>query len=113
MCVCVVVGGAMPQELIGLQFYNQRKSGEGRRSLFFLSRCHVSIIRSSSRLGGRVFCPYMVKLGPQIIVFFMHAESMSWGSLTYCAHWEAYGSHVTSVVLFGGMYHASTVRLCC
>ena len=61
-------GGAMPQKLIGLQFYNQRKGGEGRRILFFLSRYHVSIIRSSSRLGGRVFLSLHVKLGPQIIV---------------------------------------------
>ena len=45
-----------PQELTGLQFYNQSKSGRGRRAfLSFLSRCHASIIRSSFRLGRRVF----------------------------------------------------------
>ena len=39
-----------------LQFYNQRKSGEGRRtSLSFLSRGHASIISSSSRLSKGVF----------------------------------------------------------
>ena len=46
----------MLQELTGLQFYNQRTSGEGgRSSLPFLSRRHVSIISSSSRLGRGVF----------------------------------------------------------
>ena len=56
--------GAPPQELSGLQFYNQRRSQKGRKPLSssFLSRCHASIVSSSSMSGGGgFFCPYMVK----------------------------------------------------
>ena len=60
----------MPRALTELQFYNQRKSGEGRRpALSFLSRHHASIIGSASRLSWGFSCPYMVKLGPQITAF--------------------------------------------
>ena len=49
--------GAPPQELSGLQFYNQRRSQKGRKPLSssFLSRCHGSIVSSSSMSGGGVF----------------------------------------------------------
>ena len=48
--------GVMPQELSGLQFYNQRKSVEGNKTTSsFLSRQHASIISSSSKLHGGVF----------------------------------------------------------
>jgi len=44
-----------PQELTGLQFYNQRRRGEvvggGKTFPVFLSRCHASIISSPSRLS--------------------------------------------------------------
>ena len=52
-----VDGGEMPcREFTGLQFYNQRKSGEREKtSLSSLSRHHVSIISSSSRVGRGVF----------------------------------------------------------
>ena len=50
------VRGAMTQELTGLQFYNQRKSGEEEKNFFvFLSKHNASIIYSSSRLGRGVF----------------------------------------------------------
>ena len=40
----------------GLHFYNQRKSGDSRKTTSsFLSRHHASIISSSSRLGRGVF----------------------------------------------------------
>ena len=56
--------------LTGLQFYNRRKSGEGRRpALSFSTRRHASIIGSASRLSRGISCPYMVKLGPQITSF--------------------------------------------
>ena len=49
--------GASLWELSGLQFYNQRKSGEGGKTSFFfiLSRHHASIISSSFRSGRGVF----------------------------------------------------------
>ena len=46
---------ATTQELTGLQFYNQRKSGEAEKTFFFVSRCHASIISSSCWLGRGVF----------------------------------------------------------
>ena len=49
------VRGAMTQELTGLQFYNQRKSGEEENFFVFLSKHHASIVCSSSRLGRGVF----------------------------------------------------------
>ena len=50
--------GAVPWELSGLPFYNHRNSREGEKTTFsFLSRCHVSIISFSSRLGRQVFVP--------------------------------------------------------
>ena len=49
--------GVPPEELHGLQFYNQRKSGEGERptSSSFWNRHRTSIINSSSTLGRGVF----------------------------------------------------------
>ena len=59
-----------PKNLLGHSFIIKGKGGRGRRpSLSFLSRPHASIISFPSRLGRGVFCPYMVQLGPQIIVF--------------------------------------------
>ena len=47
---------ALPQELTGLQFSNQRKHQEGKRtSLSLLSGHHASIISSSSKSGEGVF----------------------------------------------------------
>ena len=44
--------------------------GRGKiTSLYFLSRVHAFIISSSIRLTGEFSCPYLVKLGLQIIVF--------------------------------------------
>ena len=58
------------REFTGLQFYNQRKSGEREKtSLSSLSRHHVSVISSSSRVAGEFSHHYVVRLGPQIIVF--------------------------------------------
>ena len=65
---------AIPQELSGLQFYNQRKSGVGEKTFFFLSRRHASIISSSSRLSRRVFSPRVVKPGPQILVLYVFKD---------------------------------------
>ena len=50
-------GGEIPcQEFTGLQFYNQRKSGETEKtSLSSLSRHHISVISFSSRVGRGVF----------------------------------------------------------
>ena len=51
------------------------KGTVGRRtSLSFLRKHHASIISSSSRLGREVSCPCLVKLGPQIIVFYVCGE---------------------------------------
>ena len=72
------------ENLLGYSFIIKGKVERGRRtSLSFLSRCHASIISSSSRLGRGVFsCPYVVKLVPQIIVLYKSRERVS-GSLTY------------------------------
>ena len=61
-------------------FYNQRKSGE-RENLSFLRRCHASIISSSSRLSKDFARSHVVKLGPQVAVFW--AEIVFEGALTY------------------------------
>ena len=67
--------GCHSPEVSALQFYNQRKRGK-KKNLSFLSRQHASIIRSSSRLGREFSCPFMVKLGSQMIgvcvVFFFN-----------------------------------------
>ena len=48
--------GVMPQELSGIQFYNQRKSVAGNKTTSsFLSTHHAFIISSSSKLPGGVF----------------------------------------------------------
>ena len=66
-----------PQELTGLQFYNQSKSGEREKS-FCLSWVDVMFPSSGPPSGwaGEFSCPYVVKLGPQIVAFIC-AESMS------------------------------------
>ena len=63
--------GVPSRELIGLSFYNQRKSGERRKPfLSFLSRCHSP----PPGWAGEFSRPYMVKLGAQIIVFYVCRE---------------------------------------
>ena len=62
-----------PQELIGLQFYSQRKSGEGENN-FFLSRLYASII--ISRLSRGVFLSLGGQAGPQMIVFYVFREHL-------------------------------------
>ena len=48
--------GALPQELSGLPFYNQEKSGEGKKTIFFLILNQISsIISFCSMLGREVF----------------------------------------------------------
>ena len=82
--------------------------GRRRTTLSFLSRCHMSIISSSSRLGRGVFLPLHGPAGPQIIVFygcrehvlgvidFLSSLGRMWGSCccsvaqscpTFCKPW--------------------------
>ena len=69
------VRNATPWELSWLQFYNQRKSGEGEN--FYLSWADIMLPSLVPPPGwaGEFSCLYMVKLGPQTTVF-MCAESM-------------------------------------
>ena len=72
------VRGAMTQELTGLQFYNQRKSGEEEKNFFvFLSKHHASIICSSLRLGRGVFLSLCGQARSVDDIFYMFADSMS------------------------------------
>ena len=66
------VRNAMPRELTELQFYNQKKSWEEREEFLCLSWVDVMLPSSCPPPGwaGESSCPYMVKLDPQIIVFF-------------------------------------------
>ena len=94
---------AAPWGLSGLQFYNQRQSGEGRRaSLSFLSGRHASIISSSSRLGRGVFLSPNDQTRSTSYCFCLRADSMSGGSLTSWAHRVGCGAQVTIALLFGG-----------
>ena len=62
----------MPQGLTGLQFYNQRKRGEGtKKSLSSLSKRHAPIISSSFRLGRGVFLSLHGRAGSTDCCFFM------------------------------------------
>ena len=60
-CFCGLQAGRQemlhPENSPGYKFYNQRKAGRGRRPPFpsFLSRCHASLISSSSSLSRGVF----------------------------------------------------------
>ena len=77
--------GAPPQELSGLQFYNQRRSQKGRKPLSssFLSRCHASIVSSSSMSGGGVFLS-------------LHGQDTKTGTMTVVTLWKNYlGSQYT------------------
>ena len=101
-----------PENLLGYSFIIKGKVGmPGRTSLSFLSRCVLSSAPPPS-WAGKFSCPYIVKLGSQIILS-MCEERTSWGSLTYCVHWAAFGSHATFVLLFWGTSHASVVWFCC
>ena len=44
-----------PEYSVGYIFIIRGRQGRGRRSFSFLSRCHVSIISSSTRQSGEVF----------------------------------------------------------
>ena len=64
-------------ELTGLQFYNQKKNEQGENFFVF----DIVLLSSTPSPGwaGEFSCPYIVKLGPQIMdqILFMCAESMS------------------------------------
>ena len=72
------------------------ESGEGEKTFVFLRRHHASIVNSSSGLGREFSCLYMVKLGPQITVFYVYREhdlgiinllsllGSMWGSYHHC-----------------------------
>ena len=93
---------------LGYSFIIKGKVGKVRKtSLSFLSRCHASIFSSSFRLSRGVFLSLYGLARSTNYCFLMCAESMSYGSLTYRAHWAGYGSHAIIVLLFGGMSHAS------
>ena len=65
------VRNATPRELSGLQFYNQRKSWEGENTSC-LSGVNLMFLTSAPPPGwvGEFSCPYMVKLGSQIVFYF-------------------------------------------
>ena len=87
-------GGAPPWELTGL--YNQRKSGGGGEELLCLSWVDVMLPSSlpPPGLAGEFSCPYMVKLGPPIIVFPVCREHV-------LGIFELLSSHVTIVLWWG------------
>ena len=89
---------AAPQELTGLQLYNQKVRRRRRR---LLRNSWVEVMLPSfvppPAWAGEFSCPYMVKLGPQIIVFYVCTEHV----LTYWVHWSGCGAHATTVFLFG------------
>ena len=58
-----------PENLLGYSFIIKGKVGRERIPLSFLSGCHAFIVDFSSGLDSEFFCPYMVRIGPQIIVF--------------------------------------------
>ena len=64
---------AVPQELTGLQLCNQQKSGKGEVSFLKTPFLKVTFPSSAPPPGwaGVFSCPYMVKLGPQITVFYV------------------------------------------
>ena len=59
--------GSAARELSGLQFYNQRKRGEGEKTTFFLILEYRVVNLSSSApppcQAGEFSCPSMFKLG--------------------------------------------------
>ena len=64
-----------PENLLGYSFIIKGKVGRGRRpSLSFLNRRRIFIIGSSSRLSREVLLSLLVKLGLQMIVFWMCRE---------------------------------------
>ena len=64
-----------PENLVGYSFIIKGRVGRGRTpSMSFWSKPHVSKISSSSRLGRGVFLSLMVKLGSQIVVFYVCRE---------------------------------------
>ena len=71
------VRNAVPCELTRLQFYNQSKSGEERRpSLSFLSKEDImfSSLTPPSGCTEEFSCPWVVKLVPHIIDFYVCRE---------------------------------------
>ena len=105
-------GVLCPENLLGYSFIIKGKMGRGRRaSLTFLSRRPVFIISSSSRLSTGVF-PFSVKLGPQMIVFYVCREHVL-RIINLLSSLGRMWSHATIVSLFGGMPRASAAWFCC
>ena len=126
-----------PKNLLGYSFII--KGGverERRPSLPFLSRCHVSIISSSTRQSGEVFlslygqaqdCHRTLEKYFQVSVqwgsfiwksqpfhkwlFFLYAQSMLWGSLTWWHHWAGFGPYFLLLLYsFGGTVLRTCLR---
>lgn len=93
-----------PQELTGLQFYSQRKSGEGENN-FFLSRLHASII-SSSRLSRGVLwslCGQARSTNDWFLLF----RELVLGLMNSLSSRVGCGAQGNLVLLFGGTTRAS------
>ena len=97
-----------PENLPGYKFYNQRKAGRGRRPPFpsFLSRCHASLISSSSSLSRRVFLSLHGPARSANFCFLDVQRACSRDHWLYWVPWTRCGSHATTVLLFGGRSHA-------
>ena len=69
---------ALPQELTGLQFHNQRKKWGGREELYCLSWVDVTFLSSVLPPGwaGELSHPRVVKLGLQTVVFSVCRENV-------------------------------------
>ena len=86
-----------PKNLLGYSFIIKGKVERGRRtSLSFLSRCHASIIGSSSRLGRGVFlslhgqarptnyCLYVCREHGLGLINLLSSLDRMWGSCYHC-----------------------------
>ena len=70
--------GTMPWELSGCSFITKAEVGRGR-PLSFLSRCHASILSSSTGLSRGVFLSLhcQARFITSLLTFFMCAENLS------------------------------------
>ena len=88
------------------------ESGEGEKTFVFLRRHHASIVNSSSGLSREFSCLYMVKLGPQITVFYVYREH-DLGIINLLSLLGSMWAHTITVLLFGAMSYVSDALFRC
>ena len=75
--------------------------------------CGHCLVDTIGQVAGPIFYCCFIVLWALCRKLVLGAKEHVSGLLTHSAHWVGCGSHVTIVLLFGGVSRVSVARFCC